>query len=135
MLEAFWGWINLNVTDKAFPETLEELVAAPRSTFAGFDRLEQIMRASLHTPSGRTMRLAMVERRRTAFRKALAPALVGRSASDARRIEAISHALYSVATWETLRDYAGMSGEEAGKAVAWALARLTGLSLEETRHD
>lgn len=124
LLEAFWVWINERLTPRTLPASLEELVAAPRATFARFDEEEGVIRASLHTPAGRAMRLAAVEARRAAFREALREATRQASPAERRRLEAAAHALYSASAWEAMRDYAGVTGREAGDAASWALGVL-----------
>ncbi len=121
LLEAFWQWINHRITPRTLPESLPELIDGPREAFARFDDQEGVIRASLHTPAGRAMRLATVEARRKAFRASLREATRGATAKDRRRIEAVAHALYSAAAWESMRDYAGIDGKQAGDAASWAL--------------
>ncbi len=124
LLEAYWTWLDVRVADRTMPQTPDDFCRLPPEAFAGFDAAEVIIRASLHTKSGRDMRLAQLDRRRAAFHAALAPALQGASPEDAAKAEAIVHALYSAATWETLRDYCGLDGRAAGEVVAWAIGRL-----------
>lgn len=121
LLEAFWGWINRRLVPRTLPGSLTELVDGPRTTFPRFDEEESVIRGSLHTPAGRAMRMAVVAARRAAFRDALLDVTRGASAADRRRLEAVAHALYSAAAWESMRDYAGLSGSEAGDAASWAL--------------
>lgn len=125
LLAAFWTWINDRVAPHTLPASLDELLAAPRDTFDRFDREEGIMRASLHSAAGRDLRLARVPDRRAAFSAALREVNRRASATDRRNLECVAHALYSAAAWETMRDYAGVSGREAGAAVSWALTILT----------
>lgn len=126
LLEAFWGWINQRLTPRTLPGTLDELIEAPRETFARFDEQEGVIRASLHTPAGRAMRLAAADARRKAFRAALSEVTQDVSAADRRRLEAVAHVLYSAAAWETMRDYAALTGAQAGDAASWALSVLAG---------
>jgi AcrR family transcriptional regulator len=112
LLEAFWVWINRRITPRTLPASLEELVAAPRETFAKFDDEEGVMR------------MAAVEARRKAFQDSLREATRGADATDRRRLEAVVHALYSASAWEAMRDYAGVTGAQAGDAASWALALL-----------
>ncbi|MGE0639401.1 MAG: TetR/AcrR family transcriptional regulator [Thermoanaerobaculia bacterium] len=129
LLEAFWVWINQRVAPRTLPGSLAELIAAPRETFARFDSEEGVIRASLHAKAGRAMRMARVPARRRAFRAALREVTRGAQAADRRRLEAAAHALYSASAWEAMRDYAGITGEQAGEAASWALAVL----VEEVR--
>ncbi len=124
LLEAFWTWVNARLTPSTLPTTLEELIEAPRTTFARFDDEDGLIRASLHSAPGRAMRLGAVPARRRAFRAALAEVTRQLGAADRRRLEAVAHALYSAAAWETMKDYAGLSGAQAGDAATWALRHL-----------
>jgi AcrR family transcriptional regulator len=124
LLAAFWDRVNDRLGPGTFPNRPEDLLAAPRTVFPGFDAAEGVMRASLHSRGGREMRLARREQRRAAFRAALAPLLATLAPAEARRFEAVVQVLYSAAAWETFRDYAGMDGAEAGETAAWALETL-----------
>jgi AcrR family transcriptional regulator len=124
LLEAFWVWINARIAPSTLPDSLDELIAAPRATFAKFDGEEGVIRASLHSAAGRAMRMAAVPARRAAFRTALREATRGAAAAERRRLEAVVHALYSASAWEAMRDYAGVTGRQAGDAAAWAIALL-----------
>ncbi len=124
LLAAFWSWINERVAPVTLPTSLGELLAAPRTTFARFDAEEGLIRASLHTSAGREMRGAQIAERQRAFRAALAEVAHRATPGERRNLECVAHALYSAAGWETMRDYAGATGEEAGAAVAWALTVL-----------
>ena len=121
LLQAFWIWINQRVTPRTLPESLDELIAAPRTTFARFDDQEGVIRGSLHTPTGRAMRMDTVPARRAAFTSALREVTRAASPADRRRLEAVVHALYSASAWEAMRDYAGVTGAQAGDAASWAI--------------
>lgn len=132
LLAAFWVWINRRLSPQALPEQLEDLRTLPPQVFAGFDRHENIIRASLHTKAGRAMRLAAMPERRRRFRAALAEVSAPLPPSERRALQGVVHLLYSAAAWETLKDYCGMSGREAGRTVAWALDRVLA-GLERSR--
>jgi AcrR family transcriptional regulator len=124
LLAAFWVWINHKITPQTLPSSLAELLAAPSETFARFDAEEGLIRASLHTSAGREMRLASLPDRQRAFRESLEEVTRTASAAERRNLECVAHALYSASAWETMRDYAGVSGKQAGLAVSWALTVL-----------
>ncbi len=121
LLQAFWIWINQRVTPQVLPETFDDLLSLPAVTFAGFDAHKGVIGASLHSTWGRQMRLAALPARREKFRQAVREGLGDASPDDRRSLEAIAHLLYSATAWETLRDYCGMTGREAGKTVSWAM--------------
>jgi AcrR family transcriptional regulator len=121
LLAAFWDWANHRVTPAGMPDTLAEVLAAPVTLYAGFEAEAGLIQASLHSRAGREMRLANVARRQAAVRAASAELGAEVSAADRRRFEALAHVLCSAAAWETMRDYAGLNGREAGAAAAWAL--------------
>ncbi len=125
LLQEFWVWINDRLTPQILPTSLEELISAPKETFAKFDDQEGVIRASLHTPTGRDMRMSAAPARREAFQTALQPVARDASPQDRERLEAVAHLLYSASAWETMRDYAGISGSQAGEAASWALQILT----------
>ncbi|MCF6371304.1 hypothetical protein [Rhizobium halophilum] len=79
------------------------------------------MRAALHSRTGRQMRMATVPARRESFSAALAPVLSSLPTSDARKVEALAHLLYSASAWEVLKDYGSLDGTQAGEAASWAL--------------
>lgn len=121
LFQAFWHWINARIAPTVLPRSGADLISMPIAAFQGFDANEGIVRASLHTVSGRQMRLAALPERKQAFSVAVDDALAGVSPRDRARCEAIVHALYSAATWETLKDYCDLDGKQAGETVAWAI--------------
>lgn len=125
LLEAFWGWINQRLLPGTLPRSLDELVSGPRAAFPKFDEAEGVIRGSLHTRAGRTMRMGAVPARQKAFHEALREVTRDASPTDRRRLEAVAHALYSAAAWEAMRDYAGVTGAQAGDAASWALEILS----------
>ncbi len=122
LLAAFWSWANRRVAPAGMPGTWPEIAAAPRTMFAAFDAEEGLIRASLHSRTGREMRLAHVPNRRRAMAAASAAASIAEP--ERRRLECVAHVLCSAAAWETMRDYAEVDGREAGEAAAWALGVL-----------
>lgn len=124
LLDAFWVWINERYFQNALPSSLRELANAPRRVFEEFDAEEGIVRGSLHSDAGRVMRLSALPARQQAFRAAVRELEPAAEPEAVRRFEIIAHAIYSAAAWETMRDYAAVSGKEAGEVASWALTVL-----------
>lgn len=124
LLDAFWGWIAKHVGFTAFPESERDLIEQPKTVFAGFDRLEGVVQASVVSRLGREMRLRRVAERRAAFTRSLADATQSLDPEHARRLLAVVQLLYSAPAWQTMKDLSGLTGAEAGEAVSWAIRTL-----------
>jgi len=124
LFDAFWVYINETIKTSTDPSTLDDLLNGPTDSFPKFDRNEGVIRASLHTPAGFAMRTRSITARRNAFRTCLEETLAKVNPSKVAMAEAIVHLLYSASAWEILKDYAGLSGEEAGEAASWAIRTL-----------
>jgi len=124
LFDAFWVYINQSMNAAVLPTTLEELLRSPLDAFPQFDKNEGIIRASLHTPTGHAMRMRTVKARRIAFRTCLEDANLDVNSKSARKVEALFHLLYSASAWETLKDYGGLTGKDAGQAASWAMQAL-----------
>jgi AcrR family transcriptional regulator len=136
MFDAFWTWFNARLDLRLAPTNPSELTQAPRATFARFDDTEGVIRAGLHSASGRAMRARSTPARRDAFRHALAPALEGCSEAERRRITGLAHLLYSAPAWEVMKNFGGLTGLEAGEAASWALELiLSAVSRDDTVAD
>jgi AcrR family transcriptional regulator len=136
MFDAFWTWFNARLALRLAPETAAELAQAPREAFARFDDTEGVIRAGLHSASGRAMRARSTPARREAFAHALASVLEGRPEAERRRVTALAHLLYSAPAWEAMKDFGGLTGREAGEAASWALELiLSAVSRDDTVAD
>lgn len=124
LLEGLWGWYQQRIHYGAIARTEADLVAKPRQTFRGFDENEQLTRALWTTPQGREFRLSNVDERKAGLEEAIADATRGLAPKQAKWIAAVVHVLYSGAAWSTMKDYWGLSGDEAGKASALAIELL-----------
>lgn len=124
LFDAFWEWINARLAPAVMPKSSDDFEALAPEVFDGFDAHEGVIRASLHSASGRAMRQRTLAARRTAFDAALREAACKMKEDDAKRFTAIVHLLYSAAAWENLKDYAGLSGRQSGETVSWAIATL-----------
>jgi AcrR family transcriptional regulator len=136
LFDAFWPWFNARLALTLAPETPVELAQAPRAAFARFDEVEGVIRAGLHSPSGRAMRARSTAARREGFARALASVLDGRPEAVRQSVTALAHLLYSASAWEVMKDYGGLTGPEAGEAASWALELiLSAVSRDDTVAD
>ncbi|TIV81741.1 MAG: helix-turn-helix transcriptional regulator [Mesorhizobium sp.] len=121
LLAAFWPWLNARIGVSATPKNLKEIVGGPRQAFPRFDTHEAAIRASLHSRTGREMRIGTVANRRANFARALAPAIASLPPAEAEKVESLAHLLFSASAWEVLKDYGGLTGTQAGETASWAL--------------
>lgn len=124
LIEGLCAWYQQRIRYGDFARTEPELIAKPLQTFPGFDANERLARALWASPQGREFRLSNVQERKDGIRAAIADAVRELPPRQSRWIAAVVHVLLSSATWQTMKDYWGLSGEEAGKASAMALELL-----------
>ncbi|MBW9053938.1 TetR/AcrR family transcriptional regulator [Rhizobium mesosinicum] len=124
LLEAFWNEANASLGVRFWPESEKDLTELPPALFASLDSIEGIVRASHASGAGRQMRLQANDERQAAFRKSLAEISKDLTPEGARQLEATVQLLFSATAWQTMKDYWGLPGEEAGKAAAWAIKAL-----------
>ncbi|NKF31230.1 TetR/AcrR family transcriptional regulator, partial [Pseudomonas sp. BGM005] len=58
---------------------------------------------------------------RKAFKECFGAADMESASENRKRAEALFHLLYSAGAWDILKDYAGLTGQEAGEAASWAM--------------
>jgi uncharacterized protein YigA (DUF484 family) len=83
-----------------------------------------LIRELLIAPEGRLARLASKAERQQASLQLVRREASGLERADARRIAAVLQLLTAASTWQTLRDYWDMSGEEAAETSAFAIELL-----------
>jgi AcrR family transcriptional regulator len=126
LFEAFWEELNRSFQLPDAPRSLDALLARASHVFAEFDAKEPLVRAMLHDPNGKKVRVANAPLRRREFRAALAEELDFDSLTSAERTRLLASVqlLLSAAGWESMKDYWGLDGPEAAKAVRWAISAL-----------
>jgi len=118
LLRALWTWVNERVEFPGYPQSTQNLGEVIPRVYSGFDLQEGLIRAMLASSEGRAMRLQDLPERQRAYRQ-----LVGSDATDGDLDAALAvlQLLYSAAAWQSMKDYWGLSGAQAGKASAWAI--------------
>jgi AcrR family transcriptional regulator len=137
-LEAgLWSWIIENLTHANFRARSEdELVAAMRTSFTGFDKGAPLIQAMLHSPQGLVVRLGQQAVRRAMFEACIEDAAPEVPPEVRTRAAAALQVLYSAASWELLRTFWGMDAAQAADAVELAIrAMLAGLRAGAGQQD
>lgn len=124
LLDALWDSLDPLLGVAQFPTSEAQLVAAPLRVFPAFDAHEGLMRGFWSTPQGREFRLRVNDQRQQAIRASVADATRGLPPNEARWLTAVAQLLYSGAAWQTMKDYWGFDGAEAGAASSFALQLL-----------
>jgi AcrR family transcriptional regulator len=132
LFAAFWPWLNTTIDVPDRPHGVKELIAHIPQLFDAFDRAEPLVRAMLHHPLGRDVRLANAEARREKFATALSEVTRGMPAAEAQQLLAAVTALCSASGWESMRDNWGLSGSAAAEAAQWAVQALIKQARAET---
>ncbi len=133
LLSAFWQSTNASLGVRFWPESERDLVALPPELFASLDGIEGVVRASHASGAGRQMRLQANAERQTAFRKSLSEVSSNLDPERAKQLEATVQLLFSATAWQTMKDYWGLTGGEAGEAAAWAIGALLDAARREGR--
>ena len=123
LIENLCAWFQHRMRYE-FASTEADLLAKPIQTFPAFAANERLVRALWSSRQGREFRLSNVDERKAGIQAAIANAARGLPPRQARWMAAVVHVLLSSATWQTMKDYWGLSGEEAGKASSMALQLL-----------
>ena len=125
LLNAVFHWANERIGFRGeLPRDEAALAALVRRVFPGFDALAPVIRELLIAPEGRLARLASKAQRQQASLELVRREVDGLDRASARRLAALLQLLTAAATWQTLRDYWDMTGEEAAESAALAIELL-----------
>ncbi len=124
LLDSVGAWVVTRTRELPDPLTAEDLPVAIVASFESFDRHETMMRGFLATTGGRQLRAHMRRKRLRRIDAALDAALEDVDPDRARLSKAVIAHLCSAATWQSLKDEAGLTGTDAGRAVANAIEAL-----------
>ena len=132
---ALWDWIVLRLTRADFAARDEEqLVAAMRESFAGFDAGAPLIQAMLHSPQGLDVRRRQQPMRRAMFQACVDSVVPGAPPQVRDRAAAVLQVLYSAASWDLLRSFWDIDAAEAADVVELGIRSfLSGLRLHAHR--
>lgn len=123
---ALWDWIVQHLTHADFASRNEEqLVAAMRESFAGFDADAPLIQAMLHSPHGLAVRRRQQPARRAMFEACIDSAVPGAPPPVRERAAAVLQVLYSAASWDLLRSFWDMDATEAADAIELGIRSLS----------
>lgn len=135
LLEAAGRWIGDELFRHPYPRNLDEVAERFRTEAAHFDERPGLVRALALSQLGREVRGYRRRERLGAIRKALRHELGGLPEDELCRAEAVIAYLHNMLAYTTLREENGLSGEQIGEALAWAIQTLVAdLRLRNTVH-
>jgi AcrR family transcriptional regulator len=126
LFDAFGEWAeeNLRLVVHSYPETLEGVREMAPELYRMYDERETLVRALL-SKRGQEIRARTRGRRLKTFEKALQELTRDLEPAERRRVLAVVYLLVSAPAWQAMRDQWNLTGDEAGKAAAWAVRVLT----------
>jgi hypothetical protein len=117
-----WQWIVAHLTHADFtPSNEEQLVAAMRESFTGFDADASLIQAMLHSPQGLAVRRRQQPGRRAMFEACVEDAVPGAPPDVRAAAAAALQVLYSAPSWETLRNFWDMDAAESAGVIELAI--------------
>ena len=124
LLEAAGRWIGDELLKHPYPRDLDEVADLYEVGCRDFDERPGLVRAMVVSQLGRRARGYRRRERLEAIARALRDELPGLPEPELRRAEAVLGYLHNMLAYTTLREESGLSGEEIGEAVAWAIRTL-----------
>lgn len=127
LLDGLNGWVREQLEEKrlqADPREVEDLPDRIEAIFTAFEEIGTPARAMARLSAVMGMRSDGYRERTGAFRDRFSGVLEALDPDEAERAFAVLRHLASSTTWLNLRDQLGLSGDDAAKAVGWALRTL-----------
>src|SRR5919206_281281 len=124
LLEAAGRWIGDELLRHPYPETLDEVAELFRVGCRDFDERPELVRALALSQLGQSVRGYRRRERLDAIRAALRDEVGELPEEELRRAEAVLAYLHNMLAYTALREESGLSGDEIGEALAWAMRTL-----------
>ena len=124
LLEAAGRWIGDELLRHPYPATLDEVADRFVAGAPDFDEHPGLVRAMALSQLGRRIRGYRRRERLDALARALRDELPRLPEDELRRAEAVIAYLHNILAYTTLREENGLSGEEIGRAIGWAIRAL-----------
>ena len=126
LLDGVTLWLDEQATGRTIEEALtaDELLTHIGVVFEAFDQQESLIRAHLVTELGQAVRRRGRSRRPPVIEAIVRQEAPGAPEAEVRSAVALIHYLTSSEAWRSMKDESGMTGRDAGQAVAWAIHTL-----------
>jgi AcrR family transcriptional regulator len=124
LLEAAGRWIGDELLQHPYPQSLDDVADLYQQGCREFDERPGLVRALAFSQLGRRVRGYRRRERLTSIRQALRRELKGTDERQLRQAEAVLAYLHNMLAYTSLRDESGLSGEEIGEAIGWAIRTL-----------
>jgi AcrR family transcriptional regulator len=124
LLEATGRWIGDELLRHRYPRELDEVADLYQEGARDFDERPGLVRALAFSQLGRHVRGYRRRERLEAIGRALRSELPRLSEPELQRAEAVLAYLHNMLAYTTLREENGLSGEEIGEAIGWAIRTL-----------
>ena len=124
LLEAAGRWIGDDLLEHPYPQTLDEVAELFRAGCRDFDEHPGLVRALALSQLGQSVRGYRRRERLQAISQALRREVGDLSEAELRRAEAVLAYLHNMLAYTTLREESGLTGEEIGDALGWAIETL-----------
>jgi AcrR family transcriptional regulator len=124
LLEAAGRWIGDELLKHPYPRGLDEVADLYQEGARDFDERPGLVRALALSQLGRQVRGYRRRERLEAIGRAVRAELTELREPELRRAEAVLAYLHNMLAYTTLREENGLSGEEIGEAVGWAIRTL-----------
>ena len=125
LLEAAGRWIGDELFRHPYPRDLDEVADLYQEGCRDFDERPGLARALAQSQLGQRARGYRRRERLEAIRRALRAELTELGNEELRQAEAVLGYLHNILAYTSLREENGLSGEEIGEAVGWAIRTLT----------
>jgi AcrR family transcriptional regulator len=124
LLEAAGRWIGDELLQHRYPRTLDEVADLFEEGCRDFAERPGLVRALALSQLGQSVRAYRRRERLEAIGRVLRAELGGLSKDELRQAEAVLAYLHNMLAYTSLREETGLSDEQIGKALGWAIRTL-----------
>jgi AcrR family transcriptional regulator len=124
LLAAAGRYIGGELLQQGYPTSLDDVADLFERACSEFDQRPGLVRAMALSEVGREARSSRRRERLAAIRHVLDAEVGGLTERERRHAEAVLAYLHNMLAYTTLREEHGLSGDEIGEALSWAIRTL-----------